>query len=176
MKIGHAFQEFYADPGLGADIDQQWLPWLLDGKGPNADPAVDLGPDVLCLAGGASTQIRPERVSGSLTVADLAAVEPDHLTWPDGRFSAIVAVLVLHHLPDVASQDAALAEWARLLRPGGVLVGLNPLEGPHFHRLDQEGWCAPIEPLAFPGRLTAAGFSPARVRVWSLVGFTAVAA
>jgi SAM-dependent methyltransferase len=176
VRIGRAFGEFYADPGLGTDIDTEWLAWLLDGRGPAGDPPVALGSDVLCLAGGPSTRIRPERVSGELTVADLADVDPANLPWPDSRFSAVVAVLVLHHLPDAAAQNAALAEWARLLRPGGLLVGLNPIEGPHFRRLDQEGWCTPVEPLAFPERLAANGFGEIRVRVWSLVGFTAVAA
>ncbi|HVX47239.1 MAG TPA: methyltransferase domain-containing protein [Mycobacteriales bacterium] len=176
MRIGRAFREFYADPALGTDIDGQWLAWLLDGRGPAGDPPVTLGPDVLCLAGGPSTRLRTERAPGALTVADLADVDPANMPWPDGRFSAVVAVLVLHHLPDAAAQDAALAEWARLLRPGGVLAGLNPIEGPHFRRLDQEGWCTPVDPLAYPERLAAAGFAEARVRVWSLVGFTAVAA
>jgi SAM-dependent methyltransferase len=171
VKIGEEFRALYRDDGLAADIDTRWLPWLLDGRGPDGDPAVDLGADVLTVSGGPATSLPAARVAGQLTVGDLADLDGTALHWPEARFSAVVALLALHHWPSPAEHDAVLAEWRRVLRPGGVLVGLSPIDGPHFRRLDADGRCAPVEPLGFPGRLSAAGFADVRVRLWSLVGF-----
>lgn len=173
MRIGSAFREFYQDPQFAEDLRTGWLPWLLDGHGPAGDPPVDLGDDVLDLAAGAASRLPRERVRGRLTVVEPEDYDPTSLPWPDATFSAVMALLVLQHLPDADAQDAALAEWARVLRPDGVLVGLNPIEGPHFHRLDPDGLGRPVDPMTFPERLRRAGFVDARVRVWSLVGFRA---
>lgn len=173
MHIGAGFHDLYADPAFAVDMRERWQPWLLDGHGPAGDPPVDLGPDVLELAVGTSTRLAEGRVRGRLETLDAAEADPLHLPWPDADFSAVVATLVLHHLPDAPAQDAALVEWARVLRPGGVLVGLNPIDGPHMRRLDTDHRCLPVDPLTFPQRLTAAGYDPVVVRVWSLVGFTA---
>ena len=176
MHVGSSFREFYQRPGLAAEIGEGWLPWLLDGRGPAGDPPVNLGDDVLDLGAGPATRIPPERVRGRVSTVEPDDWDPTDLRWPDDSFSAVSAVLVLHHLPDAGTQDRALAEFARVLRPGGVLVGLNPIDGPHFHRLDVEGLCRPIDPLTFPQRLGRAGLGSVLVRVWSLVGFRATAA
>ena len=42
-----------------------------------------------------------------------------HLPFPDASFDAVVCVRVIHHFDD---PSAAIAEMARVLRPGGVLV------------------------------------------------------
>ncbi|OLT11221.1 hypothetical protein BJF78_27395 [Pseudonocardia sp. CNS-139] len=170
MEIGAAFRELYTDPGFTADLREGWLGWLLDGRGPAGDPPVDLGDDVVELAVGPSTRLPPGRVDGRLRTVDAATADPAALPLPDGAASAVVALFVLHHLP-AAAQDAALAEWARVLRPGGVLAGITPNNGPHFRRLDAERRCTPVDPLGLPARLAEAGFAP-RVRVWSLVAFT----
>lgn len=46
------------------------------------------------------------------------------LPFPDGAFDAVVCVDAICHLPDRA---ATLCEWARLLRPGGRLVFMDPV-------------------------------------------------
>jgi SAM-dependent methyltransferase len=50
-----------------------------------------------------------------------SVVEGDafHLPFPDAHFDALVCVRVIHHFDDPAP---AIAEMARVLRPGGVLV------------------------------------------------------
>ncbi|MGW1147811.1 class I SAM-dependent methyltransferase, partial [Streptomyces sp. NPDC002454] len=53
-------------------------------------------------------------VPGTVLVADGAA-----LPFAGGTFDAVLAMHMLYHLPDIR---AAIAEAARVLRPGGVLV------------------------------------------------------
>jgi SAM-dependent methyltransferase len=44
------------------------------------------------------------------------------LPFTDGEFDAAVAAWMLYHVPDL---DSALAELARVLRPGGILVAVT---------------------------------------------------
>jgi hypothetical protein len=62
-------------------------------------------------------------------------------------------------------QDAALAELARVLRSGGVLVGTDGLDTPERRRKHIGDIFVPVDPGTFPERLRRAGFADARVEV-----------
>jgi SAM-dependent methyltransferase len=53
----------------------------------------------------------------------LIAAQAERLPWKDAMFSCVVADSVLEHLDD---PGRALAEWLRVLRPGGSLVVWSP--------------------------------------------------
>jgi SAM-dependent methyltransferase len=55
--------------------------------------------------------------------------------FPDGFFFAVLHNHVLEHIP--GSYCAHLAEFARILRPGGLMIFSVP--GPHLDRLTEEG-------------------------------------
>jgi hypothetical protein len=56
----------------------------------------------------------------------------ERLPFPDSAFNAVVIFNALHHIP-IEAQGAALAEAARVLRPGGQAYIVEPLaEGAHF--------------------------------------------
>ena len=65
----------------------------------------------------------PLEMSPDLPI-DVAAAEA--MPYPDNSFDAAVCVRALHHVP-VPAMDAALAETARVLRPGGRLVVIEPV-------------------------------------------------
>lgn len=54
--------------------------------------------------------------------AVLARATATELPYPDDSFDAVVTRGVLHHLHDV---PAALAEWRRVVRPGGPVLALS---------------------------------------------------
>ena len=58
---------------------------------------------------------------------------------------------------------AALAELARVLRPGGVLAGLDGLDTPARRELHVGDVFVPVDPGTLEARLRAAGFAHARV-------------
>lgn len=62
----------------------------------------------------------PEPGAGSGAVVGGDAL---HLPFPDGAFDRVIAAEVLEHVPD---DDAALAELARVLRPGATLAVTVP--------------------------------------------------
>jgi ubiquinone/menaquinone biosynthesis C-methylase UbiE len=97
------------------------------------------------------------------------------MPFPDGRFSAAACLTMLHHIPSPALQDAALAELARVLRPGGLLAGSDGLDTPARRVLHVDDVFVPVDPGALAPRLEAAGFGQARVDIaGDRVRFTAV--
>ncbi len=73
-----------------------------------------------------------EFAGASAQTADATA-----LPFPDGSFDSVVCCLMLHHIID---WERAVAEVARVLRPGGTFVGYDLVRTPLaslFHRLDR---------------------------------------
>lgn len=95
-----------------------------------------------------------------------AGVIPDARVWdldlagdvalPDDRFDLVVTVLALHHIADI---DQTLANFAKLLEPGGHLcvVDLDHEDG-SFHDEGFEGHHGFVR-SDFETQLTGAGFS-----------------
>ena len=59
------------------------------------------------------------------------------MPFPTGRFSAAIALTMLHHVPTVAAQDALFAEVCRVLRPGGWLLGEDSTDDPGFREFHE---------------------------------------
>lgn len=160
---------------------EQFLPWLLAG--------VELGDHVLEIgagAGAATEELRKraarvtslefsrellaklvqlDRLDGAAGHRNDAAVQGDAavLPFPEKTFSAVIAVLMLHHLPSREAQDRAFTESFRVLRPGGVFVALD-IENGWFNRvLHIRSTFVPLSPAELPARLGAAGFSDVNV-------------
>jgi ubiquinone/menaquinone biosynthesis C-methylase UbiE len=81
-------------------------------------------------------QVAPERPSYTWMVA---AVQ--RLPFADASFDALYAGEVIEHVPD---GDAALAEWQRVLRPGGTLIVTTPNRERLLNRVNQTA--VPVSP------------------------------
>jgi ubiquinone/menaquinone biosynthesis C-methylase UbiE len=120
QRLGRDVLEIGAGSG---SVAQQLL-----SRNPNlAWVAIDIDPHMTRAAG--------TRLLGfpnaSVQTADATA-----MPFPDGSFDSVVSCLMLHHIID---WERAVAEVARVLRPGGTFLGYDlvhtPLAG-LFHRLD----------------------------------------
>jgi SAM-dependent methyltransferase len=60
-------------------------------------------------------------------------------------------------------QDALMTELARVLRPGGVLIGTDSLDDAEFREFHTGDVCVPVDPAQLPGRLRRSGFLEAEV-------------
>ena len=78
----------------------------------NAVVALDYSPDMLALN---------RRLSRALEAPEIAYVRGDieHLPFPSANFDAVVSITVVRHFPQWQS---ILAEYVRVLKPGGMLV------------------------------------------------------
>jgi ubiquinone/menaquinone biosynthesis C-methylase UbiE len=164
----------------GEHIETTLFPWVLDD--------IALGEDVLEVGPGPG--LTTERLRHR--VAKLTAVEADAalaealatrlagtnvevlhadataLPFESGRFSAAACFTMLHHVPSPSLQDKLLAELARVLRPGGVLLGVDSLDSPAWRKLHEGDVCVPIDPLGLSDRLRRAGFGEVHLTVWSI--------
>ncbi|GAC1637540.1 MAG: class I SAM-dependent methyltransferase [Candidatus Acidiferrum sp.] len=81
------------------------------------------------------------------------------LPFPDGSFSSVLAVLVLHHLKSQEQQEKAFAEIHRVLRPGGAFLAMEIGDGwlQRFGHI--KSTFVAVAPSAAFARLTSLGFS-----------------
>lgn len=142
--LGDDVLEIGAGPGLVTDLLVERAPRIT---------AVEIDPDL-------ASALR-ERMSDR--PVEVITVDATAMPLPDGRFSSAVCFTMLHHIPDADGQDRALAEIARVLRPGGVLLGTDGQDTPERRALHEDDIFVPVDPAVLPARLTAAGFTEADV-------------
>ena len=139
-ELGDDVLELGAGPGLVTDL-------LVD-RAPRIT-AVEID-ETLAAALRERLAARPvEVVTGDATALPL----------PGGRFSSAACFTMLHHIPGHDLQDRALAEIARVLRPGGLLLGTDGEDTPARRALHDGDVFVPIDPGGFADRLRSAGFA-----------------
>jgi SAM-dependent methyltransferase len=173
--MNKAHLEYCAGPEWRDVVQQHVIPWATGG--------IDLG-DHLLEAGpgpGATTDILAAMVPKLTAIEideDLAAqltarFEGTHvmvqrgdataMPFADGTFSSAICLTMLHHLPDAAAQDRLFAEFNRVVRPGGWVIGSDNLDSDEFRAFHEGDTCTPIDPGGLEARLRAAGFSEVAV-------------
>jgi ubiquinone/menaquinone biosynthesis C-methylase UbiE len=81
------------------------------------------------------TQVAATRL-GEFAGASVKTADATTMPFPDASFDSVVSCLMLHHIID---WERAVAEVARVLRPGGIFVGYDLTRtalASLFHRLD----------------------------------------
>ncbi len=156
-------------------VRDELLPWVLGDDGPDGD---ELGDDVLELGAGPglvtdllvelAPRVTAVEIDEPLAAAlrtrlagrpvEVITADATALPLPAGRFSAAACFTMLHHIPTPELQDRALAEIARVLRPGGLLVGTDGEDTPARRALHAGDVFVPIDPGRMAERLRAAGF------------------
>lgn len=83
------------------------------------------------------TRLADARAAEAVAGADYREGRGEKLPFPDASIDGVVYNNALHHVP-VDAMAAALAEAARVLKPGGRLVVIEPLaEGEYFSLVRQ---------------------------------------
>jgi SAM-dependent methyltransferase len=127
--------------------------------------AADLDHGELTGVGGMFAAMRAEGEAAPPAGAAALSADATNLPFPDGSFDAVIAAEILEHVPDDA---AAMAEIARVVRPGGTVAVTVPAWLP-----ERICWALSAEYHDVPGghvriftraeltaKLTAAGLTP----------------
>jgi SAM-dependent methyltransferase len=173
--VNKAHLEFCSSPEWARLVEDELLPWVLDGYELGEDllevgPGPGLTTDVLRRQAARVTAVELDldlaaKLALRLAGSNVSVVAGDvtRLPFPAGRFSSAACLTMLHHIPSPALQDAALAELARVLRPGGLLVGSDGLDTPARREIHDGDVFVPVDPGTLAARLHAAGFARAHV-------------
>jgi len=173
--VNKAHLEFCASAEWGRLVDDELLPWVLDGHELGEDllevgPGPGLTTDVLRRKTTRVTAVELDldlaaKLAARLTGSNVTVIAGDvtRLPFPAGRFSSAACLTMLHHIPSPGLQDAALAELARVLAPGGVLLGSDGLDTPARREIHVGDVFVPVDPGTLAARLHAAGFARAEV-------------
>jgi ubiquinone/menaquinone biosynthesis C-methylase UbiE len=137
--LGDDVLEVGPGPGLTTDALRRALPWLT---------AVEVDHDLA------------HRLASRLAGTNVEVVEADATALPfeHNRFSGATCFTMLHHVPSAEDQDRLLAEVARVLRPGGLFVGVDSIDRPAWRELHEGDTCTPVDPSTLAARLERAGF------------------
>jgi len=167
--------EFLSSPRWAEMLETDLLPWVLS-VGDLGDDVLEVGPGP-----GLTTDLMRSRVrrltavevDGDLAgelAARLAGTNVDVIhgdatdtTLEANRFSAAFCFSMLHHMPTTGDQDRLFAEVARVLRPGGLFVGVDSRDLEPIRLNHADDIFTPVPPATLPGRLEGAGLSGVRV-------------
>jgi SAM-dependent methyltransferase len=153
------------------------VPWVLEG--------IDLGSNVLEIGPGpgVTTDLLRDRVK-HLTCVEIDRRYADALarrmagsnvtvlcedatamSLADAAFDGAVSMTMLHHIPSPGLQDRLLKQVARVLRPGGVFVGVDSVYSRSLRLLHLFDTMVLVDPGTFAERLRIAGFKDVQVDV-----------
>ncbi len=114
----------YLDAGCGTGLNLRDLP--------PGSVGIDINPRNVAL-------VRSRLPDRPVFVADI-----EDIPFPGRTFGTIICTEVLEHVPD---PDGALEEIARVLKPGGVLIGTTPAHSPIWRLRFLSSTCPRDEPF-----------------------------
>jgi SAM-dependent methyltransferase len=167
VNQGHL--DFLASPMWLEMLKTDLLPWV-DSVGDLGDNVIEIGPGP-----GLTTDLVRPRVSSLTAIElddDLAASLQERMRGtnvnvlhadatrtglPSGEFSTVLCFSMLHHMTSPELQDSLFEEVGRLLRPGGIFVGVDALDSDFMRDAHIDDTFVPVGPDSITARFTAAG-------------------
>ena len=169
--MNEAHLQYLASPEWAQTLKTDLLPWLLS-MGGLGDDVLEIGPGpglTTDLLRARTRRVTAVEVDPSLAT-DLAArmrgtnvtvIEADATQsgLPSEAFSAVTCFSMLHHMTSPALQDVLFGEVHRLLRPGGMFVGVDSVDTDLIRQAHHDDVFVPVSPDTLAGRLQAAGLT-----------------
>ena len=171
VEVNESHLQFLSSPDWARMLETDLLPWV-EAAGDLGDDVLEIGPgpglttDLLRqrVARLTAVEIDP-RLAGSLakrlpgTNVQVLCADATEAGLPSGHFSSATCFSMLHHMPSAGHQDRLFEVLHRVLRPGGIFVGVDSrdLDGIRAGHLDDI--FVPVDPATLLERLAAAGFA-----------------
>jgi SAM-dependent methyltransferase len=161
--------QFLSSPEWAQMLRTDLLPWILS-VGDLGENVLEIGPGP-----GLTTDLLRQRAAAITAVeidVDLANALAERLAdtnvtvicadatdgeLPANRFSAVTCFSMLHHMPMPSLQDRLFAEIQRVLRPGGILVGVDSVDVGPIRDAHVDDTFVPVDPDTLGDRFEAAG-------------------
>jgi ubiquinone/menaquinone biosynthesis C-methylase UbiE len=163
--------KFLASPEWAQFLETNLLPWLRD-VGDLGDDVLEVGPgpglttDLLRTLTQKLTAVElDEQLAAALDKrlvdSNVKVVHGDasQTGFPANRFSAATCFSMLHHVPSEDIQDQLFAEIHRVLRPGGIFVGVDAVDNDAIRAGHVDDTFVPVDPKTLTGRLMEVGFT-----------------
>jgi SAM-dependent methyltransferase len=156
-------------------VVQQRIPWVLSGAnlgqnvlelGPGPGLTTELlYPTVWHLTAIEIDSKLAQSLRSRLGDTNLEVITGDATAMPfaDAGFSGCVSFTMLHHVASAELQNRLLREVCRVLKPGGVFVGSDGLQGLIMRVIHIGDTFVPVDPDTMGARLEAAGFEVVRI-------------
>jgi SAM-dependent methyltransferase len=167
MNQGHL--QFLSSPEWAQMLRTDLLPWILS-VGDLGENVLEIGPgpglttDLLRQRAAAITAVEIDVDLANALAARLAdtnvtvvCADATDGELPANRFSAVTCFSMLHHMPTPSLQDRLFAEIERVLRPGGILVGVDSVDVGPIRDAHVDDTFVPVDPSTLGDRLEAAG-------------------
>jgi SAM-dependent methyltransferase len=157
MNEGHL--QYLASPEWAKTLETDLLPWI-DSVGDLGDDVLEVGPGP-----GLTTDLLRPRGSRRLAGTNVDVIHGDAADagLPADRFSAVTAFSMLHHMTSSAEQGTLFREVYRVLRPGGVFLGVDALDLDRLRDAHVDDTFNPIDPDTMVVLLEAVGLRDVRI-------------
>jgi SAM-dependent methyltransferase len=175
--VNESHIQFLSSPEWAKLLETDLLPWV-EAVGDLGDDVLEIGPGP-----GLTTDLlraRVEHLTALEIDPDLAEPLRDrlggtnvHVICADARlsgletdrFSTVTCFSMLHHVESATLQDEIFAEVARVLRPGGLFVGVDSLDLDIIRAGHTGDTYVPVDPATLPSRFEAAGISDTNIEL-----------
>ncbi len=158
-------------------VEQYIVPWVLEdmtlgndvleigpGPGLTTDVLRAKAPRLTCVEiDSRSARKLARRLAGTnVTVLNEDATS---LSLSDASFDTAICLTMLHHVPSASLQNTLFAEARRVLKPGGVFMGVDSLPSRSMKWLHLFDTMVLVDPATLRPRLEAVGFRDVQVDV-----------
>ncbi len=160
---------YCAGPEWAETVRMHVIPWVTSGTDLGCHllevgPGPGLTTDILCTMTAKLTAVEldhdlAESLRERMAGTNVVVVEADATELPfEARpFSAAICLTMLHHVPTLEDQDRLFAEMARVVQPGGLILGSDSLDSPEFRTFHEGDICTPVDPDGLAARLERLG-------------------
>jgi SAM-dependent methyltransferase len=169
--------QYLASPEWALRLQTDLLPWIERSGAMGAD-VLEIGPgpglttDILRTRAAKVTAVEidddlftalAERLDG--TNVEVLHGDATTLPFEAGRFSAVAAFSVLHHIPTVEEQDQLLREAVRVLAPGAAFFVTDAIDVEMIRDAHHDDTFNPLPPESLVERLGNIGFDRIELEV-----------